>query len=207
MRLAKDFSNINDFAYFVGGTIVPAGGRDDAPAIHMPDNWTWLHGGYYVTMKGTEPVKWYPKDFEEMFEAKGDLEILPEGWEAYPPDFDFSVFGEVVHEFTEEEQSETYSLAIQAHFATFLTRKSKIAKLKANPGYAKISFALHGDPEGEASSFEAVAMMERSSMKSALGGKTRLFHYGPDRYVLVRGYTASKIATQQYLNRSLLTKP
>lgn len=207
MRLAKDFSNINDFAYFVGGTIFPARDEDDKPAVHMPGNHNWMNGGYYAMMKGTEPVKWYPKDFEEMFEAKGDLEILPEGWEAYPPDFDFSVFGEIVHEFTEEEQSETYSLAVQAHFATFLTRKSKITKLKANPGYAKISFALYGDPEGEASSFEAVAMLERSSMQSALGGETHLFHYGPDRYVLVRGYTASKIATQQYLNRSLLAKP
>lgn len=207
MRLAKDFSNINDFTYFIGGSIVPAGGRDDAPAIHMADNRTWIHGGYYAIMKGAVPVKWYPKDFEEMFETNDNLENLPEGWEAYPADFDFSVFGEIVHEFTEDEKHETHRLAEQAHFSTFLTRKSRIAKLKANPGYAKISLALYGDPEAEASSFEAVAVSEIGTLQSALGGNVRLFHYGQDRYVLVRGYTAPKLEVQQYLNRSLLTKP
>lgn len=207
MRLAKDFSNINDFAYFVGGQIIPS--VNEAPAVLMADNQTWIHGGYYAVQTGDKAVKWYPHDFEEMFEASDDLECLPEGWSAYADDADLSVYGNILAEFSCEEIDEAKTLAMLAELATFLTRKSKIAKLQASRVFDEISVALNGTSEKPASVTDAYTMLNLE--KSLMGhrwGFSEFFSVDNDqRYVLVRHFTETTLKVRQFLNRQELTKP
>lgn len=202
MRLAKDFSNIEDFAYFVGGQIYPSG--DETPTVLLADNKTYLHGGYYAVATDSDIKKWYPDEFEANFVPRGDIESTPKGWVAYPEGTDFSVYGKYVAEFSREELNEAKELARSAKFATFLTRKSKVRKMEASPVVDKLSFAIYGDTEDIASAEEVNTVLNREeALLCFRWGFTAIFPVdGGKRYVLVRQFTESVPKVQQFLNRT-----
>lgn len=202
MRLAKDFSNIEDFAYFVGGQIYPSG--DETPTVLLADNRTWLHGGYYAVQTSDKIVKWYPDEFEANFVPRGDIESTPKGWAAYPEGTDFSVYGKFVAEFSREELNEAQELATRAKFATFLTRKSKVGKLEESTVVDKLSFAIYGDTEDIASVEEVNTVLNMEEpLLCFRWGCTAIFPVdGGKRYVLVRQFTESVPKVQQFLNRT-----
>lgn len=208
MRFAEDRSNINDFAYFIGAKIVNYGDGDE-PYVQMADGHTFIHPDNYAIVNGNEVKKWYAGDFEDLLDVADDVENLPAGWEAYPEGFDFSVFGFVAATMSFEEAKTLQNLLYRAKYNTFLTRKSKLAALKADAGFAMVSHVLNDGDETEASVDEVFKLFyAETPTQSKSGAMVGRFYYGPEnKTVLVSGYTAEHEEVQKYLNRRLLTKP
>lgn len=89
MRLSEDFSNLDEFAYFVGGRLSPEKMHTiNEYSITMADGETIIHGGYYAVASDEGIAKWYPWDFEALFEPSETIEHIPAGWSPYPADID-----------------------------------------------------------------------------------------------------------------------
>lgn len=201
MRFAKDRSNVDDFAYFVGGSVATYYG---IPTVLLADSDNvFINPGHYAIVVGDKVQKWYSWKFEELMEPPANVEELPAGWEAYPEDFDFSVFGQVVAEIKADDAERLSELIYRAKVASFLTRKAKLAELEAHPDFPKIALALTGKADGEVSTQLVAAFFQE---KTALGevlseGMAGRFYKPNGDALLVRGFKESRVEVQKYLNR------
>lgn len=212
MRLAKDLSNINDFAYFVGGQIVSRTRGDGKLAVAISEEQydSYVHGGYYAVATEHDVKKWYDYDFEEMFDVPEDIETIPEGWSAYPEGSDLSKYGRVVTEFTREEGEELIRLVRNANEAGKLMRKHNLKKLHKSELFRKFSKSVNCTHEMVPLDI-ASAVLSFSNARSAATatGKTvAVFSYDNySKYAVVVGFSVSTDKVQRHLNRSILTKP
>lgn len=203
MRLADDRSNIQDFAYFVGGKVTSYGDSDNQPVVQLANNHTFINPGTYATVSNDAVVKkWYADDFEEVFEVPDTIEQIPDGWEAYPDSFDFSVFGTKFVEIPEQVANRFADLLYSVKGSSFLTRKSRIGKLKSHPCYPLITEAFQRDTTAD-EMFDF--MCEERRLEDRASGCVGRFYSGSSSdTILVSGFTAPPIEVQQYLNRRAL---
>lgn len=212
MRLAADLSNINDFAYFVGGQIVTRTRGDGLPSVAISEDQydSYVHGGYYAIATEHDVKRWYGYDFEEMFDVPEDIESIPEGWSAYPEGSDLSKYGKVVTEFTREEGVELIRLVRNAKEAGKLTRKRNLKKLHKSELFRKFSKSVNCTHELVPLDIAAL-VFSFSNVRSATtpAGKTiAVFSYDDySKYAVVTGFSVSTDKVQRHLNRSILTKP
>lgn len=212
MRLAKDFSNINDFAYFTGGQIVTgmnAGGRPSV-ALNEGASDSYAHGGYYVVLTEDGFQKWHPYEFEEMFESTGDLERIPEGWSAYPEGSDLSEYGKVVTEYTRDEVQKLIYLVRLVKEAGSLTRKRRIRKLHESELFQRFSKAVNGTDEPVELEVAVNVWTYGATVSAATKDGTTVAFFCYDnysKYVVVTDFSVSTAKVLNHLNRTLLTKP
>lgn len=194
MRLSEDFSNIEEFAYFSGGMVSPTKTHAIREhSIFMPDGHI-IHAGYYALSDDKGVHKWYPWDFEKLFEPGETIEQIPAGWTPYPADLDESVFG--VHvPVTEAEYKDLDDTAGWAAYKVFGKKKYR-QELVENPIYKMIQEAL------EMEELEPVALRDLFRKELVSPNKKRAGYVRtPTGIMLVMGYSTSKDEVHSFLNR------
>lgn len=198
MKLASDYSNLNDFAFFVGAQIQEPDYGSNKPTIITPDNRSWLRAGECATIFDDGVYRFWGKDeFEELFNVEGDLEQLPEG---FSPDLsDDPKYGEVIIKLNESDLKAMISIVRTARASegekekrfmdklNALTEKIGLGELSADE-ISSLSVGFYCQPDEPFPTYQVVY--------SCVG----------EKYNIVKGATVAGFELQAHYNRKALRR-